>query len=133
MVPRKLAGDFDVFQFSLISYHGKKLAEMRIPMEDPDILEDTKLGLLEDLATNDIHLCQGIQDVRERQFKQYLNKSKDKVLDKVRNAFYIEPLEEECVLRARTCHYIVRNPVRNNDPNANDFIRSFLNFTVNFL
>ena len=110
----------DIFQFSLLTCHGKKLTDMKVAM-DPDALEDSKLPLLDDMASNNLHICQGIQDMSECKWKKYLSKVRDPLLDKVRNIFLIETLEDDVILRSRSCRYIVRNAVRNSDPMATDY------------
>ena len=114
--------DDQFFQFSLVSCHGKNLEDFKVEL-DPESLEDTKLGFLEELASDNVHVCQGVQDMKERLWRQYLHRSKLPLLDKVKSTFFIEPLEEDVVLRSRSCQFVVFSPVRNNDPEATDFVR----------
>ena len=116
------AEGLDMFKFCLMTYHGKRLSDIKVAM-DPDMLEDTKLSLLEDLASNDIFICQGVQEVKERRWRQFLLRAKMSLLEKVKTTFFIEPFEDDVLLRSRSCKFLVKHPVRNNDPLANDFVR----------
>ena len=97
---------------------------------EADVLDDTKLEVLDDLATDSIHVCQGVQEVQDRRWQQYVSKAKLPLLQKVMNVFFIEPstisspyASDEVVLRSRQCKYYVKNPVRNQDPGAVDYVR----------
>ena len=97
---------------------------------EADVLDDTKLEVLDDLATDSIHVCQGVQEVQDRRWQQYVSKAKLPLLQKVMNVFFIEPstisspyASDEVVLRSRQCKYYVKNPVRNQDPAAVDYVR----------
>jgi len=119
----------DLFLISLVTFHGKVVKRHRVSME-ADVLDDTKLEVLDDLATDSIHVCQGVQEVQDRRWQQYVSKAKLPLLQKVMNVFFIEPstisspyASDEVVLRSRQCKYYVKNPVRNQDPAAVDYVR----------
>ena len=116
---------FDTFAMALLSFHGKIVSGQKFNM-DPESLDDTKLEILDDLATDSIHVCQGVQEVQESRWKQYLGGKAAKatpVLERVTSVFFVEPFQDEVVLRSRQCKYFVRNPVRNDSPEAVDYIR----------
>ena len=51
---------FDLFAMALLSFHGKIVARQKFNM-DAESLDDTKLEILDDVATDSIHVCQGVQ------------------------------------------------------------------------
>ena len=78
-------------------------------------LEDTKLVLLEDLASNNFHVCQGVQELGKVPWEKSESKSKIAMLDKVKATFFVEPLEGEVVLRSKSCKYAVKKPISGTD------------------
>ena len=50
--------DVDLLVITLYTYHGKCLLTMKVEL---DALDDQKLDILDSLATDSLHVCQGIQ------------------------------------------------------------------------
>ena len=115
--------DLRVYRFLLMTFHGKKLAQVNVDIDTNASKRLKNLELLSDLANDNLHICQGVQDLKERRWKNYLSKAKVPVLEKVKHVFFFEPLEEDVILRSRLCTYFVRDPVRNDDPRAMDYVR----------
>ena len=115
--------NLEVICFSLMTFHGKKLAEATVDMDTKASERLKNLDLLNDLAYDNLHICQGVQDLKERRWKTYLSKAKVPILDKVKNIFFFEPLEEDVIMRSRLCTYFVRDPIRNDDIKATDYVR----------
>ena len=61
--------------------------------------------------------------MNEKRWKTYVTRSKQQVLDKVRSVFFFEWMEDQEVLRSRQCKFYVRNPIRNDDVGAVDYVR----------
>ena len=72
---------FELFVMSLVSFHGRVVTKQKFNL-DPEVLDDTKLEVLDDLATDSIHICQGVQEVQDKRWKQYLGKTKLPLLEK---------------------------------------------------
>ena len=109
-------------QIRLYTYHGKKLTEDLVDLEDLKNPE-FKVDVLEDMENGKLQLCEGIQDLRSDALERFLRTIKLPLFDKIKHLFFIEQWHNEAVVRSRLCRFVVSDALPKSDPAVTDYVR----------